>query len=60
MGLKPVRPGTAATGARLTAQELTVARLAARGPGDREVADELVVSIKTIRFLRNVFQEART
>ncbi len=40
----------------LTAQELIVARLAADGRSNREVADELVVSIKTIEYhLRNAF-----
>ena len=56
-GLKPVaRHGRDRAG--LTAQELTVARLAAEGRSNREVADELVVSIKTIEYhLRNVFQK---
>jgi DNA-binding CsgD family transcriptional regulator len=40
----------------LTAQELVVARLAASGLSNREVAGELVVSIKTVEYhLRNVF-----
>ncbi len=40
----------------LTSQELVVARLAADGRSNREVADELVVSIKTIEYhLRNAF-----
>jgi DNA-binding NarL/FixJ family response regulator len=35
-----------------------VARLAAEGRSNREVADELVVSIKTVEFhLRNAFQK---
>ena len=42
--------------AGLTSQELVVARLAAGGRSNRELADELVVSIKTIEFhLRNIF-----
>ena len=42
--------------AGLTAQELVVARLAALGRSNREIADELVVSIKTIEYhLRNAF-----
>ncbi len=44
--------------AELTAQELVVARLAAQGRSNREAADELVVSIKTIEYhLRNAFQK---
>lgn len=40
----------------LTSQELVVARLAAQGRSNREAADELVVSIKTIEYhLRNAF-----
>ena len=42
----------------LTSQELVVARLAADGHSNREIADELVVSIKTIEYhLRNAFQK---
>ena len=42
--------------AGLTSQELVVARLAAQGRSNREIADELVVSIKTIEYhLRNAF-----
>jgi DNA-binding CsgD family transcriptional regulator len=44
--------------AGLTSQELVVARLAAAGRSNREVAAELVVSVKTIEFhLRNVFHK---
>jgi DNA-binding CsgD family transcriptional regulator/tetratricopeptide (TPR) repeat protein len=44
--------------AGLTSQELVVARLAAEGRSNREVADELVVSIKTVEYhLRNAFQK---
>jgi DNA-binding NarL/FixJ family response regulator len=40
----------------LTSQELVVARLAAQGLSNREIADQLVVSIKTIEYhLRNAF-----
>jgi DNA-binding NarL/FixJ family response regulator len=40
----------------LTSQELVVARLAAKGLSNREVAAELVVSIKTVEYhLRNAF-----
>ena len=51
-------PGQARSGgwAGLTSQELVVARLAAGGRSNRELADELVVSIKTVEFhLRNIF-----
>ncbi len=42
----------------LTSQELVVARLAAGGRSNREIADELVVSVKTIEYhLRNAFQK---
>jgi DNA-binding NarL/FixJ family response regulator len=56
-GLKPIaRHGR--DRAELTAQELVVARLAAAGHSNREIADELVVSIKTIEYhLRNAFQK---
>ena len=56
-GLKPTaRHGRDRT--ELTGQELVVARLAADGRSNREVADELVVSIKTVEYhLRNVFQK---
>ncbi|MHA6782109.1 AAA family ATPase [Pseudonocardia saturnea] len=56
-GLRPgVGPDRDRAG--LTAQELVVARLAAAGRSNREVADELVVSIKTVEYhLRNAFQK---
>jgi DNA-binding CsgD family transcriptional regulator len=44
--------------AGLTAQELVVGRLAAAGRSNREIAAELVVSIKTIEYhLRNAFNK---
>lgn len=48
------RPGGPRFG--LTAQELVVARLAADGLSNRQIAGELVVSIKTVEYhLRNAF-----
>jgi ATP/maltotriose-dependent transcriptional regulator MalT len=45
-------------GALLTSQELVVARLAAAGRTNREVAADLVVSVKTVEYhLRNAFQK---
>lgn len=50
----PTRSGRARFG--LTAQELVVARLAADGLSNRQIAGELVVSIKTVEYhLRNAF-----
>ena len=36
--------------ARLTAQELAVARLVAAGMSNRQVAGELFISVKTVQF----------
>ncbi|QJY48911.1 LuxR family transcriptional regulator [Pseudonocardia broussonetiae] len=56
-GLRPAT-GPDRDRAGLTSQELVVARLAAGGRSNREVADELVVSIKTVEYhLRNAFQK---
>jgi ATP/maltotriose-dependent transcriptional regulator MalT len=54
-GLSPTkRTGRDRVG--LTSQELVVARLAAQGLSNRGIADQLVVSIKTIEYhLRNAF-----
>ena len=45
---------------RLTSQEVSVARLVATGRTNRQVADELVVSIKTVEYhLANVYGKLR-
>ena len=45
---------------RLTPQEVSVARLVATGRTNRQVADELVVSIKTVEYhLANVYGKLR-
>ena len=42
--------------ARLTPQELAVARLAATGMSNREIASEMVISVKTVQFhVSNVY-----
>jgi len=57
----PVRPSGRGQprdggGSSLTSQELVVARLAAAGRTNREIAGELVVSVKTVEYhLRNAF-----
>ncbi|MFF9119151.1 AAA family ATPase [Streptomyces massasporeus] len=48
-GRVTARPG-GVRHAELTAQELTVARLARRGMSNREIARELVLSVKTIEY----------
>jgi DNA-binding CsgD family transcriptional regulator len=56
-GLTP-SPRTAEGHWQLTPQELAVAHLVARGLRNREVATELVVSVKTIEYhLANVFRK---
>jgi DNA-binding CsgD family transcriptional regulator len=55
-GSAPVDDGSHAARWRLTPQEVSVARLVATGRTNRQVADELVVSIKTIEYhLGNVY-----
>ena len=54
-GLRP-SPRRGRDESRLTAQELVVARRAAAGLSNRELAAELVVSVKTVEYhLRNAF-----
>jgi len=56
-GLRPAPRGERAP-AVLTSQELVVARLASAGRTNREIAGELVVSVKTVEYhLRNAFQK---
>jgi DNA-binding NarL/FixJ family response regulator len=44
------------TDGRLTARERTIAELAASGRTNREIAEELVLSVKTVEaHLRNIF-----
>jgi DNA-binding CsgD family transcriptional regulator/tetratricopeptide (TPR) repeat protein len=57
-GLAPVKRGAGVDRARLTAQERTVARLAATGLGNSAIATELLVSVKTVeRHLTHVYRK---
>jgi DNA-binding CsgD family transcriptional regulator len=57
-GLRPAPRDGRVAGLGLTSQELVVARLAAAGRTNREIAGELVVSVKTVEYhLRNAFQK---
>lgn len=47
-GIRPERDDPATS--RMTAQELTVARLAAQGLTNRQIASELIVSVKTVEY----------
>ena len=47
-GLRPVKRSQTGTGAELTPQERMVARLVAEGRTNRQVAEELYVSVKTV------------
>jgi DNA-binding CsgD family transcriptional regulator len=58
-GLRPGRRKEHNT-ARLTPQELAVARLAASGLSNRQAARELVISVKTVEYhLGNVYAKLR-
>ncbi len=51
-------PPEAATAESLTERELRVARLAAAGRTNREIADELIVTVKTVEFhLTNAYRK---
>ena len=53
-----LRPRTPASGIHLTDRELAVARLAAQGASDKEIAATLFVSAKTVSFhLANTFRK---
>ena len=53
----PVAPAAPAT-LGLSRAELAVARLAAAGNTNKEIADELYLSVKTVEYhLRNIFQK---
>jgi DNA-binding CsgD family transcriptional regulator len=54
----PAAADTPATLLGLSRAELAVARLAAAGKTNKETADELYLSVKTVEYhLRNVFQK---
>ena len=58
-GMAPITEGGRARW-RLTPHEVSVARLVATGRTNRQVADELVVSIKTVEYhLANVYGKLR-
>lgn len=53
---EPVGPAPAAATARLTAQQLRIARMVAEGATNKEVAEQLFLSPRTIEHhLRNIF-----
>ncbi|SDH03019.1 helix-turn-helix transcriptional regulator [Nonomuraea jiangxiensis] len=52
----PVRPATNATTRQLTAQQLQIARMVAEGATNKEVAEQLFLSRRTVEHhLRNIF-----
>jgi len=53
-----LRPRTDPTGQELTAREEEVARLAAQGASDKDIAASLYIGVRTVDFhLRNVFRK---
>ncbi|MDA0174496.1 LuxR C-terminal-related transcriptional regulator [Solirubrobacter taibaiensis] len=57
-GLTPAKRGADADPARLTPQERSLARLAARGFSNRDIAHEMLLSVKTVeRHLTQVYRK---
>ncbi len=57
-GLTPIKRGPDADRTRLTPQEQSIARLAATGLSNREIAAELLLSVKTVeRHLTHVYRK---
>ncbi|NUP83377.1 MAG: helix-turn-helix transcriptional regulator, partial [Nonomuraea sp.] len=55
---EPVRPAADATVTQLTAQQLQIARMVAEGATNKEVAEQLFLSRRTVEHhLRNVFSK---
>jgi len=53
-----LRPRSDPTGQELTAREEEVARLAAQGASDKDIASSLYIGVRTVDFhLRNVFRK---
>ena len=56
LGHRVVRPARATDGGPLTAREREIAELVAAGRTNREIAEQLVLSIRTIEaHLRNIY-----
>lgn len=57
-GLSPAKRGPTADRSRLTPQERSVAQLAAAGRSNREIAGELLISVKSVeRYLTQVYRK---
>jgi DNA-binding NarL/FixJ family response regulator len=58
LGARAGAPDAAAAPAGLTARELEVLRLVARGRSNQEIADELVLSVRTVeRHIANIYDK---
>jgi DNA-binding NarL/FixJ family response regulator len=58
LGARATAPDAAAAPAGLTARELEVLRLVARGRSNQEIADELVLSVRTVeRHIANIYDK---